>query len=228
MFDITVIAEFRKLIRISLTWILFNPRVVSPGWLVMFLSQCLCSSGSASLTQSHTDRGTCSMCWSQLHTAPSYHWPHTGDNRHGEHSRWTAQTNKWHSTKFRFLSGTVLSLLTENSDMEDKLVETARFIFSTQTSDSTSVTVNYLIPILLFASNEVVYKVKPSFNNIVFSSSFIFCVSPGIVQPGWCTGYDLRSGLVWLQRSLSRIWCAYPVIWSSCTCSFIQCTCSFI
>ena len=76
MFDITVIAEFCKLIRISLTWILFNPRVVSPGWLVMFLSQCLCSCGSASLTQSLTDRGTCSMCWSQLHTAPSYHWPH--------------------------------------------------------------------------------------------------------------------------------------------------------
>ena len=34
--------------------------------------------------------------------------------------------------------------------------ETARLILSTATSDSSSVTVNYLVPIVLFASNSVI------------------------------------------------------------------------
>lgn len=58
---------------------------------------------------------------------------------------------KYLETYFQFASGSLSEVFSEDND-EGLFEETARFIFSTATSTSSSVTVNYLIPVLLFAS----------------------------------------------------------------------------
>ena len=73
------------------------------------------------------------------------------------------------------LLGSLTDVFSEDRD-EGLLEETARFIFSTATSTSSSVTVNYLIPILLFASNCDVQKEKLEIHTFEISVPVLYFV----------------------------------------------------
>ena len=84
------------------------------------------------------------------------------------------------------------------------LEQTARLILSTATSDSSSVSVNYLIPLLLLASQSPPVSDLEHLTdlNSPFSSSRLLHLQTGSLQPGRHAGYELGRGLLGLQRTI--------------------------
>ena len=84
------------------------------------------------------------------------------------------------------------------------LEQTARLILSTATSDSSSVSVNYLIPLLLLASQSPAVSDLEHLTdlNSPFSSYRLLRLQTGSLQPRRHAGYELGCGLLGLQRTI--------------------------
>ena len=97
-----------------------------------------------------------------------------------------------------------------SSGMES-LAETARFVLSTATSDSSSVSVNYFIPIFL-ASSWFTIRYRKSRSYFYRSSPDLHCCPSGSVQPGCRARIHFWRGRFWIQCSRRRLRGARPVL----------------